>query len=334
MNPARDLFDRLATGEHEILAQLRSPDAENDYVDFKESDSKPEKLPTVLGESDKATLAEAISGFYNTAGGVIVWGIKCRDDENHGTRCCVPGLSEGSILHAALQRKVAEVVRPAVNGIEFKLVPLAGNGRMALLMYVPAREGGLPVEANIKQKRGYYFRAGTSFVTIPPDILAGMMGARPASLLRPFVTPTKETGALSLDVCVENVGRGMAFHMYVIVQWFRKRGPTTPVFELDEVEMFTQELRQTDMPRGTYVMGKPEFRLPPSGQRYIGTLHIPLEGRLQLRIVAGAEHDLPGSVEYDFSKGVVDRVAKRSKELSAADIWTRLLKHAGRASSR
>lgn len=200
MSPARDIFERLAVGgEQELLAQLRSPDAENDFIDFKESDTRPEKLPNALGESDRATVAEAVSGFYNTAGGVIAWGVRCNDGDVVAARVCEPGLLDGPLFHAALQRKVIEFVRPAVNGIEFKLVPLPSNGRTVLLMYVPPRDGRLPAEANIKQKRGYYFRAGTSFLTIPPDILAGMMGAKPSSRVVPILTSTMDTGGSGSD---------------------------------------------------------------------------------------------------------------------------------------
>jgi hypothetical protein len=312
-NPARALFERLRAGEEELLAALRSENAENDYIDFKESDSRPGALrANKLGESDQANLAETLSGFYNTAGGVVVWGIRCRDGDDPYQRQCVPGLEDGPSLFAAMSRKIDEAVRPGISGVDFALVKLS-SGRTALLMYVPPREGGLPVEAKPKSKRGYYFRTGASFSSIPPDILAGMMGATPPSRVVPIVEPTMDRGQLRLNLRVRNEGRGMAFHVYLIVDWLTEKQRGCPRLSVGHNQFTSYDMSVT----ARYALGGPDLRLPPSAQLTVGALDVPLEPQpLRLRFTAGAHHDLPRILEYSFPEEAVCAVADRAAALS------------------
>jgi hypothetical protein len=83
MSRAQDLFDQLVTGgEPEVLSFINQPITEELFLDYKRSADN--GAGTTLHNNDRANLARAISGFGNSEGGIIVWGVDCRNDPNRG----------------------------------------------------------------------------------------------------------------------------------------------------------------------------------------------------------------------------------------------------------
>src|SRR5262245_4101274 len=78
---ARDFFDGIVNSTDPVAAiqGLVSPDpaktkAETDWLDFKTEDPDPRRRDTQI----KKTWSEALSGFANNQGGVLVWGIEAK----------------------------------------------------------------------------------------------------------------------------------------------------------------------------------------------------------------------------------------------------------------
>jgi hypothetical protein len=61
---------------------IDSRQAEELFLDFKRS-SDNARGPRI-SDSDRDNLGKAISGFGNSEGGVIIWGVDCRPDQNRG----------------------------------------------------------------------------------------------------------------------------------------------------------------------------------------------------------------------------------------------------------
>jgi hypothetical protein len=91
MGRAKDLFDRIAKeGEKAIDDFIVDRQSEELFLDFKQSADAGRGRK--LHDNDRWNLSKAISGFGNSEGGVIVWGVDCRDDAAQGdvARCKVP----------------------------------------------------------------------------------------------------------------------------------------------------------------------------------------------------------------------------------------------------
>ena len=74
MSNARSIFERYSTSLAAIEQSIVHPAREeNLYLDFKKAaDGKgPATKP------DRKNLSKALSGFANSEGGVIVWGVQC-----------------------------------------------------------------------------------------------------------------------------------------------------------------------------------------------------------------------------------------------------------------
>src|SRR5690349_18712751 len=83
MNRARDLFNRFKTeGEAAIDSFISARKSEELFMDFKVSANNGSGAR--LHGSDRAALAKGISGFGNSEGGVLVWGVRCKRDKALG----------------------------------------------------------------------------------------------------------------------------------------------------------------------------------------------------------------------------------------------------------
>ena len=77
MGRAEELFTRIRNGgAAEIQAMIDAVVVEELFLDYKRSSTP---LPGArLSDDDRKNLAKAIAGFGNSEGGVIVWGVDCR----------------------------------------------------------------------------------------------------------------------------------------------------------------------------------------------------------------------------------------------------------------
>ena len=76
MDRAQELYKRLiANGENQIDEFIETRASEELFLDFKRSSDNGNALK--LSPNDRSNLAKAISGFGNSSGGIIVWGVDC-----------------------------------------------------------------------------------------------------------------------------------------------------------------------------------------------------------------------------------------------------------------
>jgi hypothetical protein len=90
---ASQLFQKLqsASAETVIDELILDRQSEELWLDFKRVATKP--ADTKLHANDRKNLARAISGFGNSVGGIILWGIECADRSDKGDVASAEGLS-------------------------------------------------------------------------------------------------------------------------------------------------------------------------------------------------------------------------------------------------
>ena len=83
MSRAADLFDQLTQGgAARVQEMIANSEAEELFLDFKRSADNGGGVR--LNDRDRMTLAKSISGFGNSEGGVVIWGVGCRSDPQRG----------------------------------------------------------------------------------------------------------------------------------------------------------------------------------------------------------------------------------------------------------
>lgn len=207
-------------GYHEVFASLdinelqqwiSSQRQEDLHLDFKLLSSGAN-----LTQDDKKNLAKAISGFANSDGGLIVWGVDCRKDANNVDAACnlVPVTNAPAAL-SRFQSLTGEATSPIVEGVRHRLIPgSAGAGFLATL--VPRSDNG-PHMAMLGEGR-YYKRSGDSFYRMEHFDIADMFGRRTRPDLQLDLQPstgsvissTTRSAELKIMVSISNAGRGIA----------------------------------------------------------------------------------------------------------------------------
>jgi hypothetical protein len=196
------VFASLTTTD--IAAFVTEQRQEDLTLDFK-------LAPKNLGDKDeRKVLAKAISGFANSAGGLIVWGIDARKDAD-GIDCAqatVPIADPGLLMSRLIEYGAGATSAPAP-GVLHRLVE--GPGGPFALTYVPESDSG-PHMAKLGEDR-YYQRSGASFRVMEHFAIANMFGRRRRPQLKLYLTCESDYNSVLIEL--ENVGRGAAKAPYL-----------------------------------------------------------------------------------------------------------------------
>lgn len=161
------LYGQIQRGGLKLLQGLaEARETESEILDFKLATNQ--GLPLEI--EDKVNLSKAISGFANSGGGVLVWGVYCNDGADKAD--CVQELRPIEKLlgfRSAIVDASVQLVTPAVKRIETHLI-LDGADRGYLVMLIP--ENPHLVQSITKKGKGFFERVGTSFLEIADDRLA------------------------------------------------------------------------------------------------------------------------------------------------------------------
>ena len=114
-----------------------------------------------MSRNDRKNLAKAVSGFANSDGGIIVWGIDARRNANGID--CASGKSEiqnVDLLLIKLNEHTGQAVSPFPDGVMHKPIK-TGSSSGFVITLVPASSRG-PHMAKLEEDR-YYKRSGDSF---------------------------------------------------------------------------------------------------------------------------------------------------------------------------
>lgn len=177
MSRALELFERLRNGGYPALDELiadREP--ESLFLDFKRSPQ--DGAAKLLSAEDNRNLSRAISGFANSSGGIVVWGIDCRRDTSTGAEVAAKHpLLDASGFNTKLQAAVSRTTVPAHPGVQVLFFDEPGQSPAGyVVVYVPQSSIG-PIRS--LGTNHYHLRTGSDFGIVPHDVLAGMFGRQP-----------------------------------------------------------------------------------------------------------------------------------------------------------
>lgn len=214
MSGAKLLFDDIVTRGSSYFEHLIGKEVEREILDFKMLATDPAN--GTFGKKEKELLSIAIGGFYNTDGGIIVWGVDCRKGPNGED--VVQGLYPFPNLTAfksELYEYTSRAVLPPVAGVFHDFFESSTEpGKGFAVSYIP-KSDGLPVQSAASGlNRAIYFRSGSSFEVMSQSMLADRFGRRPQPNLKlaAWVRHTDDPTGVYLTIGLYNAGRGLADH--------------------------------------------------------------------------------------------------------------------------
>lgn len=175
---------------------------------------------STLNKDDRRNLTEAVSGFANADGGLIVWGIDARKNaDNVDAACALKPVASAAAVLSQLREHPGQVTSPVVDGVEHRLIEGAEAGTGYLLTFIPTSDRG-PHMASDKR---YYKRNGASFLKMEHFDVADMFGRRQRPDVRLVLGYTKEADSTGdhhkyrLMAKLRNHGRARAREFKVII---------------------------------------------------------------------------------------------------------------------
>ncbi len=221
MSGAYSLFTQFIKGGKEFLNKVVEDSWIEDFLlDFKtlEHHSAP------MTKSDMQNFAEALSGFANSDGGVIVWGIDARvinsNSPDVAQKLCP--ISYLKRFCSDLQRYTPQLVAPSIVGVEhYPIYESDSSDTGFVISFIPKSEVDIHM-AQAKDQHRFYYRSGNSFRHMEAFMVADRFGRRPQPKLD--LEYRFEQGGSSgrnievrLVIGIKNCGQGIALYPAIAI---------------------------------------------------------------------------------------------------------------------
>lgn len=215
---SRIIFTRFVRKGLGLIKQTLSEQwSEDDHLDFKTVERPSDPLSDKPGINK--TWAEAMGGFANSGGGVIVWGVLAVKESSDVPDVVVSlhPISNLEVFKSHLITSATCLVDPAIEGIEHHPVLEDGESDKGyLISYIPVSNGP-PHLSNITKNHQFVYRAGHSFKPMPHWMIVNKMSLRPLPKLELSYRLTSGMHGcgeytIHLTIGIGNIGRGIALY--------------------------------------------------------------------------------------------------------------------------
>jgi hypothetical protein len=213
MDNSQKIFDQLLSGKKleidRLIAELSS---EYLFMDFKCKNANDGSGP--LHDDDRKNLAKALSGFANSSGGVLIWGVKKED----GKKGAYKMITNPENFVENLNRATAELVSPYVDSVLHQLLFVDESGAGVVVSFIPESDK-TPHMALLprNEDKHYYRRVGDSFKVMVHYEVADMFGRRSRPKLELALSARLSAASnpkktYDLHIVISNTGKAITKH--------------------------------------------------------------------------------------------------------------------------
>lgn len=271
----------------EFIADRRSEDL---FLDFKRSSD--DGSGNRLSNNDRKNLAKAISGFGNSEGGVIVWGVDCSlDADGADVAHTEVFINNPTRFSSLLQGAVSGCTVPPHSGVENHVINV-GEDRGFVVTLIP-KSNSAPHQMLPDKK--YLIRAGSDFVPTPHDVLAGMFGKRPQPhVFHQYILAVPQLRGnelcITFGLAIHNKGPGIASDVFCTCLMHYLPGNNSQMrFETPDRVNWTGSF---EFGRQASLISAPGYRLPPGANAQPLIIHLslipPFDGVLKISGTVGS----------------------------------------------
>ena len=175
-------------------------------------------------KDDRKNYAKALSGFANSSGGIIVWGVEAKNIHGKDCACKEKEIVSLSQFVSKLNQLSGELIHPPVEGVLHKKVQISSDKGFAVT-FVPESDIGPHMAMGFEGR--HYKRSGANFYPMEHYDVEDMFGRRKKPKLA--LSTDIVRGGISgyapnrqfdchLFVGIENLGRGLAKHIAIEIE--------------------------------------------------------------------------------------------------------------------
>lgn len=219
MTTVWDEFFEALCAEADLAKMVAEGVQEDLHLEFK---TKKNRSVPDIDDSDRWQFSRALSGFANSDGGVLVFGIETGPQER--ARALKP-ISNPDEFQARLKKSLINTTQPVVSGVRIEVIPASTPGQGFVKVLVPSSES-TPHRAMFAD-REYYKRSTEGFYRLEHFDISDLFGRRPApglELVHQLLTggvgtssAGKEFGG-SVVIGLQNVGRSVVHYAYLTLR--------------------------------------------------------------------------------------------------------------------
>jgi hypothetical protein len=216
---ARVLFDKLSLDY--VKGELLGKAFENNWFECKQ---KADPNVWEVNDGDWLYFAKAQSGFANTSGGVLIWGLEAVKKEEVDLVQSIKDIHQLQKFESRIRELETRGIERLVEGIEYKSIPTKGDSGV-LAVYIP--QSKRPPHRSLRDYK-FYMRAGGVFTSIDLKVIEELFHRRLTPKLKFFV---RQENSQAIRLCLRNVGEATAKSPFVVFSMPNAIGPTG--YEMD-----------------------------------------------------------------------------------------------------
>lgn len=225
MTNAEQIFNKL-NDRQSLVELLVSTGKEDLYVDFMRV---PNAHAGIFCDSCKKNLGKGLSGFANSAGGLLVFGIKEEDG-----KFCLDPITAVRGFDQRIQENISRLTSYNVPNVLSKIIYENETDKNGYVLVLIPRSDLAPHQ--LVEDRKYYRRSGESFKPMEHFELENMFGRAPVPVLVPDIEifedgSTNDRQDYKIVVGVRNIGRLAGTFPYLGIRL--KNGYEICEYELD-----------------------------------------------------------------------------------------------------
>ena len=311
MGRAEDIFQKLKNLQEDGIDEfIITHQTEELFLDFKRANSSGNGKGTGLHHDDRKNLAKAISGFGNSEGGVILWGIDCaRDVEIGDVAKAKVRIENVRRFLSWIENSVSGCTLPAHKTVQNIIIGEKSDDTGFIATLIP-KSNYAPLMASDSK---YYIRAGSSTQNAPPSVLAGMFGRRPQPyIFLDFVSRSFKVNQNTIEIVFmiqaindsNFIARELYFTCNIIERACEKFG--LHFAPADGMQIMSY------IPNHFSSVSSDDFKLPPQGKINLATISIkidpPITSDFVFEGVVGAGNSLPKNFRLRIEKNTLRHI--------------------------
>ena len=167
----------------------------------------------------KATWSEALAGFANTQGGVLIWGVDARKDTTSSidAACGVSFVKNPLAFKSRLMELHRQATEPPVHGVEIEAYSISGSPNEGFVVCLIPESPFKPHRAEYAGHQ-YIIRAGDNFAPASVSLLRNLFFPQSRCLLVPKLkSRSRPIPGRIIDGFLTNTGSATAFDTFVII---------------------------------------------------------------------------------------------------------------------